>query len=75
MNYLTYLLIDIACLFQVEISQGKHKVAYHSECPFECWGVGGVWVCQVENLEITEIMEILPIKIKKDKHKRKFNKV
>ena len=41
MNYLTYLLIDIACLFQVEISQGKHKVAYHSECPFECWGVGG----------------------------------
>ena len=31
MNYLTYLLIDIACLFQVEISQGKHKVAYHSE--------------------------------------------
>ena len=41
MNYLTYLLIDIAWLFQVDISQGKHKVVYHGECPFECQRGGG----------------------------------
>ena len=33
MNFLPYLLTNIACLFPVDISQGTHKVAYHSECP------------------------------------------